>query len=151
MVPSFQVGFPRSVLAPALILWMAGVGCVFGCERATGTAENSANAAAPADSCAGHRAHDCCAGKNKAVRKNIPITSFAITTFRESRSELGECPMSLNSNAAITKGSAHDGALTTDQASLQSPTIVGSTRLRSNPLPSRNRSGTYLRCCVFLI
>lgn len=155
MVPlSYQAAFLRFVLAPALILWMAGVGCVFGCERGSAARANvlAATALSAAESCPARRTHDCCTSKNAVVRKNISSPSLRIITLNELRSDLVEgCPMSLNSKAAISKGSTHDAEPASDRESLASPIGSEPTFLKANPLPVRNRSGTYLRCCVFLI
>lgn len=80
-----SVRIVRVTLAFAVAFWMAGGGCMLGCENmasasaseaeapaTTETPDNAANVVVAADSCASMHGHDCCAkrGGQAKVRSN---------------------------------------------------------------------------------
>lgn len=140
--------FVRFFVAPLLMLWISGAGCIFGCESSS-INQNSSNAA----SCEAHRTHDCCVKKNKtSARKASPETAHLSRVARSNLSNsLEGCPLAINANAAVSKARPSEVALATTHDFLQSTTVGEQLFPLSQPLPVLNRSGTHLRCCVFLI
>jgi hypothetical protein len=139
--------FVRFFAAPLLILWISGAGCIFGCESASANQDS-----VKAESCEAHHTHDCCVKKNKvAARKALPETAHLSRVARGNSSDIVEsCPLAINANAAVSKARPSEVALATVHDFLQS-TTAGIQLFRSQPLTVLNRSGTHLRCCVFLI
>jgi len=145
----------RFGVAPALVIWMAGIGCIFGCERATGnesTSSSSGYSTSP-DSCPAHRSHDCCAGKSEAIRLTAPtgLTSIFLSGPEGSSNYIGNCPMALNSTAAISKVRTVDPALEQNPLTFHSTILLKRTVADKALSSIRNRGGTYLLCCAFLI
>jgi hypothetical protein len=149
----------RLTLAPMLALWVAGTGCLFGCEmRMQAADETTSHAAGQAftlvsgEACASSKSHDCCAKQNRS--KLGGVTGNASVGFGQSSSGLMEpCPMAINATAVVSK------IRTTKHVSL--PAInydlkAAQTKDAQHPsfathfvLP--NRGHTYLVCCTFLI
>lgn len=92
----------RVALALAVAFWMAGAGCLLGCENmisaaiaheaefdgqassptSGSTPDNAANIVVAADACAGMHGHDCCArGRTQPVAKRRASASPAIKPF----------------------------------------------------------------------
>jgi hypothetical protein len=159
----------RLLLAPALSLWIAGVGCMFGCENMVAAAGQSGTRqpaklaghnlaiVATGDACSSAKSHDCCAKRKTKSQHNSRPTETSNATLiasdQSSSSEMMGCPLAVNATAVVTKSSSKQVAA---PAALPDSTLLGvnlqeqnaslSTRAR---LP--NRGHTYLRCCVFLI
>lgn len=159
----------------ALSLWMAGAGCMFGCQdmtafAATGKqavgAEQYLGTIVSGDACAAGGSHDCCAKKKADAKAKTPKAnnrlSLELETLISQSESLNtvpssggrECPLALSRAVAITKRS--------DDKQSASPAVIAVTKWtvpitteqhtalsRSSRLP--NRGHTYLRCCVFLI
>lgn len=158
----------RFVLATALSLWIAGAGCMFGCETmfaavagGQGTSQTQhmgqGQVKASADSCSSSKSHDCCA-KNQT--KEQSGTSRAVTPGRtllasekSSPGGMMRCPFAVNGAAVVTKASSKQ--IAPPVAPLPSFLPTESFRGQSISLSHRpllpNRGHTYLRCCVFLI
>ena len=158
----------RFVLAPALSLWVAGVGCMFACESVVAAAAShsgmrdaqharqSPAIVASGHGCSAAKSHDCCAKsktneQTKASLTETPSTALIASEQSSSRERMG-CPLAVNGAAVVTKVSKE----TTGPAALSTSTlstedfIEQKTSLSPRPrLP--NRGHTYLRCCVFLI
>lgn len=156
----------RVIVSLSLVFWIAGLGCIFGCESLAmaGTdahhesAELSASTIVSGASC--HKAvdHSCCAKRrpsaNKAVNKaghselmltSVPIIEMAGGMMRE-------CPMALNAKALGTKPRTDEAATAIALEPIDLP-LFNAVEAIATPAPSflNNRGHTYLRCCVFLI
>lgn len=162
-------------LAVVVALWMAGAGCMLGCENMVMAAasdhatssRDSFTIVAAGDACASAHSHDCCAshGKNgkrssksrKAVHGKSPILAVdtvLISGFANSPSRMMDnCPLAVNATAAISKAKRDESrsayALTSATAAFQN--VVEQTLPLSPPPRLPNRGHTYLQCCVFLI
>jgi hypothetical protein len=137
--------FVRFFVAPLLVLWISGAGCIFGCESSS-VNQNSSSA----ESCEAHRTHDCCVKKNKIAARRASLETAHITGVAHTNSVEG-CPLAINANAAVSKARPSEVALATTYDFLQNTTAGEQLFRLSEPLPVLNRSGTHLRCCVFLI
>ena len=164
-----SIRLARVALSLAVAFWMAGAGCLLGCESMVSAASNDGASTAgqglaaivSGDACASAQAHDCCARHGgKSVSKNsahnpAPRSS---TTKNErlitaTSTPTMECPLALNASAILSKsGSDQDSSPV-----LASRTISPATARPEqesaflHPLRLPNRGHTYLRCCVFLI
>jgi hypothetical protein len=151
----------RFVLAPSLALWIAGTGCLLGCNRnvlaATSTGQiHDANTVVAADACAGEKAHDCCAKRDKRAASpqvetnpNTAIDFFAPTRETGARG----CPLAANRAVVLAKSESMQPPAVMAIASLADARI-GPTEIvlgQTARLIPPNRGHTYLRCCVFLI
>ena len=166
----------RAVLGLVLSFWIAGAGCMFGCQNmlATAAASNEATnleqdhaTIVSGDACASTGAHDCCA-KNKSAtsRTRTPVgaarpslqTAALISqteSFRgDSSSGRKECPLALSRAVAVTKTS-DSKQVAVAFAPVAKALFVAPSPERQTSLASRarlpNRGQTYLSCCVFLI
>ena len=166
----------RVSLALAVAFWMAGAGCMLGCENmvsaatptAIASAANSTAIVVTGEACASMQSHDCCAKSKsaaKAVTKPtsdkhqfnahssiVPFDSL-FGTFGATFPWMMECPLAVNATAALTKAGTDDSnvALQTQSeiASLSNP--PEQTTAFARPLRLPNRGHTYLHCCSFLI
>lgn len=154
----------RLTIAPLLALWVAGAGCLFGCEFDIMAAENGGShgsnqklsSIVSGEACASSKSHDCCSGRaNKSSRtpsvnqERVPSEPMVLPDG--SGAMLG-CPLATQGTAVITKVGFKDAsaaAPVNPVTALQNP---GEQRHSSSThfhLP--NRGHTYLRCCTFLI
>ncbi len=161
-----SVRIVRFVLAPMLSLWVAGVGCMLGCEGMVAVATDKSAATtqhsehiptivASGHACASNKTHDCCnkrrpESKTKA-RSGTPDRPL-ITSERPS-SGMMNCPLAVSRAAVVTKAQGGD---TSASPALARSTLPAQSSLEqiaplSTPLRLPNRGHTYLRCCVFLI
>ena len=168
----------RVSLALAVAFWMAGAGCMLGCENMA-SAATSTEGASPANSpaivvtgeaCASMHSHDCCAKRNahsasKAVtkptsgkrqfvadsgEKNPADFLFALGgTFPS----MMECPLAVNASAVLSKARPDQSNValpsSSERPSLSNP--PEQTSAFAHPLRLPNRGHTYLHCCSFLI
>lgn len=171
----------RVTLALAVALWMAGAGCMLGCENmvsaaALNEAESSANSptvVADGGACASMHSHDCCArrGEHAAHSVTSPVAAIASQPAAKPKTlgatfanavvvELGgasstrmDCPLAVNATAALSKARPDKAstALPLTRASFHLPELQEQANALSPPLLLPNRGHTYLRCCVFLI
>jgi hypothetical protein len=134
----------RVLLAFALSFWVAGAGCLLGCEgmMTASASESSAvthhatsdlNLVVSGDACASGKSHDCCAKRNHSAQPKAQ-------------------PTGKRTVIAAKKGVGETSAATTAaQTNLPTPSLFE----QPAPLASRvrlpNRGHTYLRCCSFLI
>jgi hypothetical protein len=169
----------RVSLALAVAFWMAGAGCMLGCENMV-SAATSAEIASPANSpavvvsgeaCASMHSHDCCAKRNshavaKAVTKSIsekrqfvadsdkkiPADSF-FPALGATFPAMMDCPLAVNASAVLSKAGPDDSNValpsSSERASLSNP--PEQTIAFARPLRLPNRGDTYLHCCSFLI
>lgn len=165
----------RVSLALAVAFWMAGAGCMLGCENMV-SAATSTEIASPADSpaivvtgeaCASMQSHDCCAKRNahsaaKAVTK--PTSDQRQLVLADSGRSVFpalsgifpttmECPLAVNATAVLSKARPDQSHVAlpsrSEMASLSNPPEQISAFARPLRLP--NRGHTYLHCCSFLI
>ncbi len=154
----------RVSLALAVALWMAGAGCLLGCDNMVSAAASSDVVSpengsahvgngeeAPASmqshhSCAKHGAHSA----RKAAAKSMLVPAQASIP---ATAAMMDCPLAVNAAAALSKAGS-------DQANVALPAAAGRTLFSDSlalvsafvrPLRLPNRGHTYLRCCVFLI
>ena len=165
----------RVGLALAVALWMAGAGCMLGCENMVSAAAaselhpatKSSELVVSGDACASMQGHDCCAkrgGKSvaqspkKSAKSHAPVEDAqpgGLTTsqFEATSSGMFDCPLAINANAALTKPRPDQSsvALLSHGLTPSVSNVNEQTISFARPLRLPNRGHTYLRCCVFLI
>lgn len=158
----------RVALALAVAFWMAGAGCLLGCEQmvnasaATEVASPSSSTTivASGSACASvHSSHDCCAkrGKHSTAKTsaNAPakVASDTLESIEALPVSMMDCPLAVIATAALSKAAP-------DQASVALPASSERTGFANSPertsafartLRPPNRGHTYLHFCVFLI
>ena len=169
----------RVSLALTVAFWMAGAGCMLGCENMV-SAANSTEVASPASSpaivvtgeaCASMHSHDCCAKRNahsaaKAVAKSTSekhhIVAESGKKFPDDSLFAGlgatfpsmmECPLAVNAAAVLSKAGPDQSNVALPSSS-ESPSLSNppeQTSAFARPLRLPNRGHTYLHCCSFLI
>jgi hypothetical protein len=88
----------RVTLALAVAFWMAGAGCMLGCENmvsaaiphdadatssaSSSTSSNAANIVVAADACASMHAHDCCARRGAQPVAKSRVSSSALPAIK---------------------------------------------------------------------
>ena len=172
---SLLLQLSRKIGVVAIALWLAGAGCLLGCEGTVAASaelhhDRSASAnqiptiAAEGDACASNEGHGCCKKKARASR-STPANARAVTSNHTSRqkstesrsaesptSGMNTCPFAISRAIAVAK--IHDGQITASAAVLHVLTAASVREQKlslstTSPLP--NRGHTYLRCCSFLI
>jgi len=171
------IRFVRVALALAVALWMAGAGCLLGCENMIAAAANHSDSAtsltpshslttvATGDACASVQSHDCCA--KHGARRTVSKTSAKATVRSKSdastsvtgavdfgpTSTMMDCPLAVNATAALSKAKPDTSptALAHTSAAQRLPLLQEQASALSAPRLLLNRGHTYLRCCVFLI
>jgi hypothetical protein len=157
----------RSGLAVVLGLWVAGAGCLLGCEgmmtAAAGARDGVAHRATSdlslvvsGEACASAKSHDCCAKqKQHAQPKAQPAENQAATSVETdpASSAMSECPLAMSRTVVAAKKSVRETGSATNVANARLPT----QNLIEQPAPLvsqvrlPNRGHTYLRVCSFLI
>lgn len=155
----------RFGLALALSLWIAGAGCMFGCESMVAAAQEPRGAteaqstwhkvptAVSGHACDSAESHDCCVKARKAVtgRTETPET-VGVASEHGLPPEMMRCPLAVNGAAVITKTSKQIVApVALSRASLPPENTFEQNAALSPPSRLPNRGHTYLCCCVFLI
>ena len=159
----------RVTLALAVAFWMAGAGCLLGCEGMIAAASgeeaqsqvSDLTVVASGDACASMRSHDCCARRNKhAQTSNSTTPAPAATSTSALTSLLGqtptsmrECPLAVTATAALSRTNHNPsaGPLLLARPTGFIPQLEEQTRPLSQQIRLPNRGHTYLHCCVFLI
>jgi hypothetical protein len=161
----------RFVLAPLLSLWIAGAGCMFGCEvMAASTAPGSspekhsshhsgrkATIVASGDACSSSSSHSCCAKSASETQRPIKRASNSDTTLLtvggSSSGMMKGCPLAVSraAIAAKTRDNEVAAAPALAHSALPAENFLEQTAPLSTPLRLPNRGHTYLHCCVFLI
>ncbi len=159
----------RWVLAPVLSLWVAGAGCMLGCEGFIAAAEPGSGVAekqrsghrsalvASEDACSSGQSPDCCAknaGDTEARAQRTRNTVTALITADQSSSGLAKgCPLAVSRAAVVSKprGDEESGSLALPHAPLPVERSLEQESLLSIAPRLPNRGHTYLRCCAFLI
>jgi len=155
-----------------LAFWLAGAGCLLGCEGMASAAPDARSSSpdqpsiivAEGDACSATEAHSCCAKQARAkkparhtVRPSLKLTSSGqdLTESRlaeSSTSGMKTCPFAIS--RAMTVAKTHDGQMSSTAVL---PGVLQAVSVREQKLslstlsPMPNRGHTYLRCCAFLI
>ena len=166
----------RSGLGLILSFWIAGAGCMFGCQNMLASAATGGDPQAVApdlativsgDACASSGSHDCCAKKKaEAIKVKAPVASAArpslqtaaLISQKESLSadpsgSMKDCPLAMTRAVAVTKTSGSKQAAPV-ALSLKALPVEPSHERQTSLAPKArlpNRGHTYLSCCVFLI
>jgi hypothetical protein len=165
VLSSFRV--VRFVLAPVLSFWVAGAGCMIGCERMVAAAarpearagyhsKRSSTIVASGHACSSQKSHDCC---QKNREQDSPKSSQSnrsnepLVTSGGSSSTPINCPFAVSRTAVVAKAQWRDTnasvVLAVSKPGQQN--LLEQTAPLSPPPRLPNRGHTYLRCCVFLI
>ncbi len=157
----------RFVLAPLLSLWIAGAGCMMGCEGIVAAAatvassismhsvhhsEQNATIVASGHACSSSGAKNASETKS-AVKQTSKSATTLVTLGGSSSGMMKDCPLAV-SRAAIaskTRNNEIAAAPVLAHSILPAENAVERTSPLSTPLRLPNRGHTYLRCCVFLI
>jgi hypothetical protein len=144
----------RRLVAAALVLWLGGVGCFFGCETGvvSAAAPDGRKAFAEADSCPAFAGHDCC---HRARAESGGGDEGGGSTARRTPGPLpgtGHCPLKGQSADSARKVSVADAPVAEAGNSFR---LTPHAHTHARPAPHRlrvpDRGSTHLRCCVFLI
>lgn len=164
----------RVSLALAVAFWMAGLGCLVGCDNmvsaATSTeiasAANSTAIVVTGEACASMQSHDCCAKRYAhAAAKTITNSTsnkgqFVADAINRIVPALGgtfpammDCPLAVNATAALTEArpDQSQSALPWGSEIASLSNLLEQTSASARPLRLPNRGHTYLHCCSFLI
>ena len=177
----FSSRIVRSTLAILLTLWVAGIGCIFGCEGMVAIAANRTPhngrqsevlSLVSNQSCSSAKSHSCCAMKAESQEANFGrerrsnefalktqrigpqgTTAAPLITTNNPSSGVKECPFAVSRVAVTARGrdNISGAAATITPSTLHSATPLEQTLSLSSPRRLPNRGHTYLRCCVFLI
>ena len=162
----------RKLAVITLAFWLAGAGCLLGCEGITASAaaehSNLSSNSNPTlvvegDACASTEGHSCCKKKSRVASK--PTTAVAaaevfqrsegnLTSTRlneSSTSGVKACPFAISRALSVAK--LRDGQI---NATGWSPGLPLQAVREQNLVLSKisslpNRGHTYLHCCSFLI
>jgi hypothetical protein len=171
----------RVALSVSVALWMAGAGCMLGCDNmvaasaheansaASSTISNSLTIVAAGDACASMHSHDCCARRTIKTASSTakpaskiasnPRTSASVfhsqvvPGFAATSSMMMDCPLAVNAAAALSKArpDQSNSALPVTRANAALPRLQERATALSPKPCLPNRGHTYLRYCVFLI
>jgi len=156
----------RVTLACAVALWLAGTGCLLGCKNglaAASTHDQPAESQALVISgaaCAGHSGSTKHGSKSPSSEstKTLGTTTRSIAgaqtlARRASPSSMMDCPLAVNSAAALSKAGPDTPKVSPALTNLNEPPLnrLEQRAALARPLRLPNRGHTYLRCCVFLI
>ncbi len=157
----------RFVLATLLSFWIAGAGCILGCESMVAVAaavhpddqhhsEHNSIIVASGKSCASQKSHDCCKKSETevhSVTSQQGIKENSVIASGRSAPVPANCPFAANRAAAVTKAQGSDENASSLPVDSKPPAqnSVEQTVSLARPLRLPNRGHTYLRCCVFLI
>ena len=158
----------RVALALTVAFWMAGAGCMLGCEGMVSAAQSetkisavSVPIVASGEACASSRSHDCCAkhgGKRQSTtaaksENPQPATSATTADLSGTSGMMTDCPLAVNATAALSKAKQDqsNGELLLTRTIKAIPLLHEQMAALSPPARLPNRGHTYLRCCVFLI
>jgi len=165
----------RVSLALAVAFWMAGFGCLLGCENMVSanateiaSSPNSTAIVVTGEACASMQSHDCCAKRNghSAAKAVTKPTSDKGQLTADSGQEIAfesvfpatsplmmDCPLAVNATAVLSKARPDQSNVAlpspSELVSLSNPSEHTSALARPLRLP--NRGHTYLHCCSFLI
>jgi hypothetical protein len=150
----------RILLATSLSFWIAGAGCLLGCEGMTAAAERplsaSANLVVSGDVCSSGESHHCCSRQKTSAQlshpRPEPLTHKRFGGNLPS-SGMHQCPFAVSRSLVTAKSDGGNSSalqpIAVTQFSVQ-PVAAPHLLLVDTPRPA-SRGHTYLRCCVFLI
>jgi len=162
----------RFLLAPLLSFWVAGGGCLIGCEGIvaaaaivpssrtethSGHSGSKATIVASGHACSSSGSHSCCsknANEAKPAAKQISKSNTTLATVGGSSSGMMEgCPLAVGKAAVAAKIRKDEvsAAPAISHPALPAENFLEQTSPLSTPARLPNRGHTYLRCCVFLI
>ena len=166
----------RKLAVITLAFWLAGAGCLLGCEgiaaaapashlNLTSTSNHSSTLIVEGDACTSTEGHGCCKKKSRAAGKQQPTAVPAaeaspraepdLTSTRlneSSTSGMRACPFAIS--RALSAAKLRDGQMS---ATAGLSAILPGRAVREQKLvlsaisPLPNRGHTYLQCCSFLI
>ena len=139
----------RRLLALGLVAWLAGLGCVLGCEAALSSAAGvEVREESRAESCAAMSTtgHGCC---HRAKKRGDSAT---LETPSRNEGTAAHCPLSRQTSDPARRVRTNDAPATATVPARSHEPEPGQFYESSVPRPrAHDRGGTYLRCCVFLI
>jgi hypothetical protein len=157
----------RMGLAATLVFWVAGAGCLLGCEgmMTAAASENSAvvphakgglNLVVSGEACALAKSHDCCAKQNHRAQPKAQRLEKQTATLVEtdpSSTGMAACPLAMSRTVVAAKKSTDDTRSTTTvaNANLSTQNVIEQPHPIVTQLRLANRGHTYLRVCSFLI
>ena len=157
----------RVGVAATLVFWVAGAGCLLGCEGMMSAAAtespasmNHANRAlnlvVSGEACASAKSHDCCAKRNRGAQRKAQLLEKQTATLVEtdpSSSGMTACPLAMNRTVVAAKKSTDEtrSATTVSRANLPTENLIEQPDPVVTQLRLPNRGHTYLRVCSFLI
>ena len=168
LLASFKV--VRVSLAFAVALWMAGAGCLLGCEKSTAVAATEVDQSAKSsvlvasgEVCAAHAAKrssnfhqggTSSSSKSSSAPRTVKLQDNGQTLASGGgSSSMMNCPLAVNATAVLSKSGPDTIDYSFAIAKVNQPlaqSLEQRTALRRQPrLP--NRGHTYLHCCAFLI
>lgn len=169
------------MLAFAVALWMAGAGCLLGCENnvASASTNDRGELKTPVvvdagDACASAHSPSCCSSHGARALRPAKVkqsVNSAKTTPADARlagkssshaptiapvggsSSMMNCPLAMTPAAALAKSGPVDVDGNLAVADTNEPLTHSLDHLTAFVRPPRSPNGghTYLRCCVFLI
>ena len=158
-----------------LAFWLAGAGCLLGCEgmaasassdehlNLTSSSNQSSTLIVEGDACASSEGHSCCKKKTRVAKKQPrtapdsvhPHTDLDLTSRKlneSSSSGVRACPFAMSRALAVAKLRDGHTDSTAGPSHVLPAQVVRVQKLAlsaMSPLP--NRGHTYLHCCSFLI
>ena len=168
-----STGIVRFVLAPLLSLWVAGGGCLIGCEGMVAAATSArrssserhsghhsarkATIVASGHACSSGGSHSCGSKNARQAKPEVKRTSKSdtalVTLGGSSSGMMKDCPLAVGRAAIAAKIRNNEVAAAPVLAHsiLPAENVLERTSPLSPPARLPNRGHTYLRCCVFLI
>ena len=165
----------RKLTVITLAFWLAGAGCLLGCEgmsaaaaadhlNPTSSSNQTPTLIVEGDACASTEGHGCCKKKSRAATKQPTGAAAAEvhpgakpdltpTKFNESStSGMKACPFAISRALSVAKlRDAHMSATAEVSPVLPVQAVREQKLVLSTLSPLPNRGHTYLRCCSFLI
>jgi hypothetical protein len=154
----------RATLSLLLVFWIAGLACIFGCERLAmsgndvphSAAAQSTSTVVAGSSCHKPVDHSCCSKRRLSAKHSKAVGSWlalpSAPAVELNGGLMRECPMALNAKALGTNSRTDESATAIALEPIDLP-LFNTVKPLVTPAPSflSNRCQTYLRCCVFLI
>ena len=153
----------RRLTTLTLVLWLAGVGCAFGCEinTRTTTGDDKTQSSVDADSCPA-LSGECCHKSGSELTAPVTTTSsdnkidhgaFAFSTgIVPPARQLPSCCPLVGFSADPARRADRLDAPMADAAIVSHASNIGSaSAISTRPPRIVNKGSTRLRCCLFLI
>ena len=145
----------RRLAAVALVLWLAGIGCIVGCEMYVAAAQATDQAAqlevSSDESCPTASGHGCCKEVDESTPANVRLELVSVVPHKDFP-DTSCCQQTSVTSDPARKLSANGKMVSVSGGSMP----VESDSRTSTPFPANrvrvpDRGSTHLRCCVFLI